>query len=352
MEELEPRTGEGVGKDFGVLVEVFGDLTVCRVSDHGHVCRGHHGGNLGGSVFCIRGHVGLFLVRRSPLVGSGWTLGQCPRVFVLEQHVEVTVVPLNGVGRPGTFDTARDGVTTDTRAIVAGPSKTLFFEGCPFWFGAFVVFWTCTVSFTERVAASGESNGFFVVHRHSAEGFTDILCAKKRVRVRVGSLWVHVYEPHLDRCERVFKVLACLTVTVVTKPLVFAAPIDVIFRVPNVGSTAAKPEDRTAHGFDGDLAGENQQVCPTNGVAILLFDGPQEAAGFVEVAVVWPAVEWSEALSPCSATTTTVSSAVCTCSVPGHSDEERPVVPIVSRPPVLTVGHQCVKVLLQPFIIE
>ena len=113
VQEFEPCSGECVSKDFGVLVEMLGDLSVRRVTDHGHVSGGHHGWNFDGRVFCVRSHVDFFLVRWCPLVCSCRALFEGPRVFVLEEHVKVAVVPLDGVRRPSAFDAAGDGVATD-----------------------------------------------------------------------------------------------------------------------------------------------------------------------------------------------------------------------------------------------
>ena len=38
--------------------------------------------------------------------------------------------------------------------------------------------------------------------------------------------------------------------------------------------------------------------------------------------------------------------------MPCHSNEEWPVVTVVSRPPVLTVCHQCMKIFLETLVIE
>ena len=72
-----------------------------------------------------------------------------------------------------------------------------------------------------------------------------------------------------------------------------------------------------------------------------MFDGPQQAAGFVEVAVVGPAIEGRKALATGAGTTTTVTDAIGAGGVPGHADEQRSVVPVISRPPLLAVAHHC-----------
>ena len=70
------------------------------------------------------------------------------------------------------------------------------------------------------------------------------------------------------------------------------------------------------------------------------------------VAVVGPAVEGGKSLSSSTATTTAIAGSVGTCSVPGHANEERPIVAVIGRPPVLTVGHQRMEVFLEALVIK
>ena len=215
-----------------------------------------------------------------------------------------------------------------------------------------MVFGSCAVRLSERVSACGQRHGFFVVHGHAAECFTNVLCAEKRVRVRVRALWVDVDQSHLHGSEWVLKVLARIAVAIIAKPFIFASPVNVVFWVPDVRSATAETKNGAAHGLDGDLTGQDEKVSPTDGVAVLLLDWPQQAAGFVEVAVVGPAVERSETLCARSTATTTVAGSIGSCCVPGHSDEEGAVVTVVGWPPILTVRHQGVEVFLQSLIVK
>ena len=285
-------------------------------------------------------------------MGTGRALRQRPGLVVLEQHVEVAVVPLGRVGSPGALNPAGDGVSTHTGSVVAGPAEALLFKRCTFRLGALVVFRSGAVRLTEGVTASSQGNGFLIVHGHPLERLTDVLSAEERVGVRVGPLRVDVDETHLHGGEGVLKVLAGVAVAVVAEPLVFTAPVDVVFRVPDVGSATAESKHGAAHGLDGDLAGEDQQVSPTDGVAVLLLDRPEKASGLVEVAVIGPAVEWGKALSSSTAAATAVAGSVGTCCVPSHANEERPVMTVVGRPPVLAVRHQGVEILLEALVVE
>ena len=285
-------------------------------------------------------------------MGPCRALSEGPTVFVLEEHVKVAVVPYGGVGRPCALDAAGDGVSANAGAKVACPAEALLFKRSAFGLGTFVVLGSSAVSLAEGVSSGRQRDGFFVVHGHALERLTDVLCAQKRVRVGVGALRVDVDEAHLHGGEWILEVLARLTVAVVAQPFVLAAPVDVVFWVPNVGSPTAESKNGAAHGFDGDLSGQNEQICPADGVAVLLLDRPKKSTGFVEVAVVGPAVEGRESLGAGPATASAVAGAVRSCSVPGHANEERAVMAVIGWPPVLTVGHQCVEVGFQSLVVK
>ena len=129
-------------------------------------------------------------------------------------------------------------------------------------------------------------------------------------------------------------------------------PVHVLVRLPDVRTAAAESERPEAHRLQRDVAGENDEVGPGDGPAVLLLDRPQQAARLVDVDVVGPAVERSEALLPAAAASSAVIDAVGSGGVPGHADELRPVVAEIRRPPVLRVGHQLDQVLLQRLVVE
>ena len=91
-----------------------------------------------------------------------------------------------------------------------------------------------------------------------------------------------------------------------------------------------------------------QEIC----AAVLLLDGPEQAARLVEVHVVGPAVERRESLRAPAGAAAPIVNAVRAGGVPGHADEERSVVAEVRRPPVLRVGHQRTQVLDHRIQIE
>ena len=143
-----------------------------------------------------------------------------------------------------------------------------------------------------------------------------------------------------------------LVADVAAEPGGFGAPVDVLIRLPDVLAAAAEAERLEAHRLQRDVPGEDHQVGPGDLPAVFLLDRPQQPAGLVEAHVVRPAVERSEPLLPPAAAAAAVADAVGAGAVPGHADEQRPVVAEVRRPPVLRVGHQRGEILLQRRLVE
>ncbi|CAM5489497.1 hypothetical protein SGRIM119S_04434 [Streptomyces griseorubiginosus] len=203
----------------------------------------------------------------------------------------------------------------------------------------------------EGVATGDEGDGLLVVHRHAAEGLTDVAGRGQRVRVAVGALGVDVDEAHLDGAERVLQLtVAC--VALVVQPGGLGAPVDVLVGLPDVGAAAAEAEGLEAHGLQGDVAGEDHEVGPGDGLAVLLLHRPQQTAGLVQVAVVRPAVQRREALLATTATAAAVADAVGAGAVPGHADHQRAVVAEVGGPPVLRGGEHLGDVPLHGVQVE
>ena len=87
-------------------------------------------------------------------------------------------------------------------------------------------------------------------------------------------------------------------------------------------------------------------------LAVLLLDRPQQPPRLVEVGVVGPAVQRLEALLAAAGAAAAVSHAVGARAVPGHADEERAVVAVVGRPPVLRGRQHRLDVLLHGVEVE
>ncbi len=111
------------------------------------------------------------------------------------------------------------------------------------------------------------------------------------------------------------------------------------------GAAAAKPKSLEAHRFEGHVACENQQVGPGEFAAVLLLDGPKQSARLVEVHIVGPAIQRSEALRTAACAAASIMDAVGAGGMPGHANEERSVVAEVGRPPLLRIRHEIAQVL-------
>ncbi len=122
--------------------------------------------------------------------------------------------------------------------------------------------------------------------------------------------------------------------------------------MPDVLTTEAEPEGFQAHGFIGDIAGEDHQIGPADAVAVFLLDRPEQTARLVEAGIVRPGVERGKALVAGAAAAATIGEAIGTGRMPCHADHEAAIMAPVGRPPFLTVGHQCMEVFFQRIDIK
>ena len=249
---------------------------------------------------------------------------------------------------PCAFEARGDGVATDATGLVIHPAQALLLDVRTLRLGAEVRGTAVAVGLADGVAAGGERDGLFIIHRHAGERGSHVVRRAQRVGLAVDALGVDVDEAHLHRGQRILQRFAIAAlVAVLAQPVVLGAPVDVEFGMPDVLATEGETEGLEAHGLVGDVAGEDVEVGPAQRVAVLLLDRPQQTPGLVEVAVVRPGVQWREALVAGAATATAVSHAVGAGGVPGHADHEPAVVTPVRRPPFLGVGHEVGEVLLQ-----
>ena len=290
----------------------------------------------------INDHVLRLAIFGVPLNGASG--GFHLHVFILEEHFEVTHVPGGGVGFPGAVKAAGGGVAAFAGAVLVDPAKTHFLNGRAFGLGANQGRVACAVHLAKSVAAGHQGHSFVVVHGHAGEGFAHVVGRQLGVGVAVWTLRVDVNQAHLNGGQGVVQLaLAAVTAVVFVaggQPLFFSAPENVFLGCPNVRATAAKAKGLEAHGFHGHVATQDEQVGPRNFVAVFLFNRPQQAATFVEVAVVGKAVEGGKALVAGAGATTAVGGTVGTGSMPGQANEQTTVVAPVGRPPLLVVGHQ------------
>ena len=233
-----------------------------------------------------------------------------------------------------------------------GPTKALCFNRRAFRLGTDQRIITGAVHFAECVAAGDLRHGFLIIHRHAGEGFAHILTAQKRVGIAIGALRVDVNQAHLHGGQRVFQRLTGFGIAIIAEPFIFRTPVNIFFRMPNIGATTAKAEGLAAHAFNRNIARENQQIGPTNGIAVFLFDRPQQAPRLVEIAIIRPAIERRKTLRARATAAAPVAGAICAGRVPGHADKERAIMTVIGRPPFLAVGHQRRQILLKRGIID
>src|SRR5712692_6218857 len=189
------------------------------------------------------------------------------------------------------------------------------------------------------MSSGDERNGLLVIHRHARECLTDIARRSDWIRLSIRPFRIHIDQAHLHRSEGVLKITIA-AVALVRKPLALRPPENVLFRFPDIRAPAAKTEGLEPHRLQCDVTGENHEVGPGDFPPILLLDRPEQPARLVEVYVVRPAIERRKALLTSSRPAAAVADAVCARTVPRHTNEKRPIVAKVGRPPILRVRHQ------------
>ncbi|KUG22569.1 hypothetical protein ASZ90_007661 [hydrocarbon metagenome] len=141
------------------------------------------------------------------------------------------------------------------------------------------------------------------------------------------------------RSQRILEI-AVAAVAFVAQPFGFRTPVDVLFRFPDILTTATEAECLEAHCLQSDVAGQYHQIGPGYFPAVFLLDRPEQTACLVEVHVVRPAVEGCKTLIAGAATAAAIAGAVSSRAVPGHADHQPTIVAPIGRPPFLRIGHQ------------
>ena len=288
-------------------------------------------------------------IRGSPLLRPGGARRQLPVVLV--EVLEEPVVPLRRVIGPCALQPAGDRIGAFAAAKAVLPAEALLLQAGALWFGTDVLgVRGSTMGLADRVAADDERKGLLVIHRHAAERLANVLSCSERIGVEARPLRVHVDQAHVIGPERPLD-LPVAGMALVSKPRVLRAPEDLV-GLPEVLPPKAEAERLEAHRLVGTVAGEDDQIGPGDLVAVLLLDRPEQPTRLVEVRVVGPTVEGSKALHAAAATAPAVGNAVRARGMPRHPDEERPVVAVVGRPPVLRRRHHLLDVLLQGIHIK
>src|SRR3972149_1325390 len=207
VRQLEPRLGEGVSELIRVLVEAPRYLLVGRVCPQREV-GGQHGRRVTlETVVGIRNRASAGATLRSPLMRTGRALRQFP--FVAEQVPEEVVAPSGRRGGPGDFQAAGDRIGAFAAAEAVLPAETLLLQGRSLWFRTEVPAPIgSTVGLAERVSAGNERNRLFVIPRHAAERFSNVLCCSERIGVAVRPLRINVDQAHMIGAERTLEFAA------------------------------------------------------------------------------------------------------------------------------------------------
>ena len=276
-----------------------------------------------------------------PDMRASWALGQFP--FIAKQQIEIAVIPFDRIGGPRAFNTAGDGIAALARSIGAFPAKAHFFDRRSFRFSPDQRRVTRTMRLAKGMTTGNQSNGFLVIHRHTAKGLAHILGAGQWIWVTIRAFWINVDQPHLNGGKRVFQV-AFTAVPLVAKPVGFNTPVNIFFRGPNIFTATAEPKGFAAHRFDRDITGQDQQVSPADVVAIFLLDRPQQAPRLVKISIIRPAVQRGKTLGTSAAAPTAVTATVGPGGVPCHTNEKRTIVTIIGGPPFLRIGHQIMQI--------
>ena len=278
-----------------------------------------------------------------PLKRARRTAGLLP--LIGEQVGQIHHRPLGRRRGPRTLKAGGHGVLSITFTAGVFPAEALLNDRLTGRLRTYTITGlVCSVGLTKRVTARNQCDRLFVIHRHATKGLADIMCGEHWVGIAVGAFWVNVNQTHLYRCEAITK-LTTLGIALIGKHLCLGTPVDPL-GLPIVRAAACKTKGFETHVFHGHITGEHHEISPGDLVAVLLLDRPQQAAGLVEVAVVRPAVKWLESLLTAIGATTTVRGAVGAGAVPGHTDKERAIVPVISRPPRLRGGQRLVDIRL------
>src|SRR5580658_10666243 len=306
-----------------MLVKSPRNLFVSRIEPQGEV-RGQHRWRMSLRRIVRIGHRALArAILRCPLMRARRTLRQFP--FIAEQVGKEVVVPLRRRRGPNHFQSAADRVCTMTFAQFILPSEALILNVGAFWFVAHILSRNAgPMRLAEGVTAGNQCYGLFIVHRHAGEGLADIPSRGNWIGLPIRPFRVHIDQTHLHRTQMTLK-LTIAAVTLVGKPRTLRTPVH-LFRFPNVLAAAAKTKSLESHRLQRYVSSENDEVSPGNFPSILLFDRPQQPPCLIEVHVVRPAIERSEALLPRSSSAAPITDAVRARAVPRHANEKRPIV--------------------------
>ena len=150
------------------------------------------------------------------------------------------------IGGPGTFNPAGCGVNAQATFEIILPAKSLLDNARAFRLCAYQLGIAGTMRFAKRVPTGHKRHRLFIIHSHPREGFADVITRGEGIGIAIWAFRIHINQAHLHGRQRVFQ-LAVAAVTVIVKPALFGAPINILFRLPNIDATATEAKGFETH---------------------------------------------------------------------------------------------------------
>jgi len=197
---------------------------------------------------------------------------------MIQQQVKIGVVPPVRGGGPGPFQTAGHRMFSISLPFGVHPAETLVFEGGCFRTGTQHGGVAVAMCFAHRMATGRKGYRFLVVHGHSGEGGSHILCCAQGIRLAVDPFGIHIDETHLNGRQGILKRFPVFIVGVAvfggSQPLLLSTPVYVLLRMPDVFTAAAETKGPETHRFIGHVSRQDKQVGPGELVPVFLLDRP------------------------------------------------------------------------------
>src|ERR1700751_4241942 len=181
---------------------------------------------------------------------------------VLEEVLEIVVTPFCRRAGPCDFETAGDGVACDASGVSAWPAETLLLNCRAFRLFAQLGAGPGSVSLAEGVTAGDQSDGFFIVHRHTREGLTNIFGCLDRIGNAFRAFRIDINQAHRGGAEWTREIALTRIAFVRSHPGRLMPPVDVKVGFPNVGTSTGETKSLEPHGFEREIAGEAHQISP------------------------------------------------------------------------------------------
>ena len=343
MRQLEPRLRKRVRKLLRMLMEPLRDLMINRIFPQRDVRREHHRRMPLRRIMRVRHRALTRSILRRPLPRPRRTLRQLP--LIRKQVREIPVRPRRRTVRPRPFQPARDRVTRVARAIAVLPAQPLLFKRRPFRLRPHVALRRRrAMRLPKRVPPGDQCHRLLIVHRHPRKRLANVPRRRQRIRPPVRTFRIHINQSHLHRRQRI-RQMPIPTVALVSQPLTFRPPINILLRLPHIRPPTRKPEGLKSHRLQRHVPGQHHQVRPGNLVAILLLDRPQQPPRLVQIAIVRPAVQRRKPQRPKPRSPATIRHPIRPRTVPRHPNKERTIMPVIRRPPCLRRRHQLLQIL-------